>query len=53
MLDTENIDISIPFLLPRFSLRGRLVRLQGLNNEILIQHVYPDSIAKSLSELLA
>lgn len=53
MIDVENIDISIPFLLPKFSLRGRLVRLQALNNEILTQHDYPDPIAKVLSELLA
>ena len=51
--DTENIDLSIPFLLPQFSLRGRLVRLHELNNEILNQHVYPDPVAKVLAELLA
>lgn len=51
--NNENIDISIPFLLPLFSLRGRLVRLQALNDEILNQHAYPDPIAKVLTELLA
>lgn len=53
MLDNENIDIIVPFLLPKFSLRGRLVRLQGLNDEILSQHNYPDPVAKVLTELLA
>ena len=53
MQHDENIDLSIPFLLPRFSLRGRLVRLQTLNNEILGQHDYPDPVGKVLSELLA
>src|SRR5437870_2622756 len=52
-LDAENIDLSIPFLLPQYSLRGRLVRLHELNNEILNQHVYPDPVAKVLAELLA
>lgn len=53
MLDDNNIDLSIPFLLPRFSLRGRLVRLQKVNDTILTQHAYPDPIAKVLVELLA
>lgn len=53
MQDDDIIDCSIPFLLPRFSLRGRLVRLQTLNKEILGQHPYPDPVAKVLAELLA
>src|SRR5204863_771248 len=53
MLDDENTDLSVPFLLPQFSMRGRLVRLQKTNDEILNQHTYPDSIAKVLAELLA
>ena len=52
MTNDKNINLSIPFLLPRFSLRGRLVRLSNLNDEILGQHRYPDSIAKVLAELL-
>ena len=48
-----NIDISIPFLLPRFSLRGRLVRLQDINAKILSQHSYPFPVAKALAEFLA
>lgn len=53
MRNDDNIDLSIPFLLPQFSLRGRLVRLQTINNEILSQHNYPDPVAKVLAEFLA
>jgi len=53
MVDVENQDLSVPFLLPLFSLRGRLVRLHTLNNEILSQHDYPDAIAKVMAEFLA
>lgn len=53
MVDDNNIDLSIPFLLPRFSLRGRLVRLQKVNEAILTQHAYPDPVAKVLAELLS
>lgn len=49
----DDTDLSVSFLLPLFSLRGRLVRLQTLNNEILSQHDYPASVAKVLTELLA
>jgi len=52
MIENE-IDLSVPFLLPRFSLRGRLVRLQNLNEEILSQHDYPDPTAKVFAEFLA
>lgn len=53
MQGNKNTDLSVPFLLPKFSLRGRLVRLEGINNEILSQHSYPDPVAKVLTELLA
>lgn len=53
MENDKNIDLSIPFLLPKFSLRGRLVRLQTLNHEVLSQHDYPDPVAKILAEFLA
>jgi molecular chaperone Hsp33 len=49
----NNTDISVPFLLPRLSLRGRLVRLQAVNEKILSQHDYPGGVEKVLSELLA
>jgi molecular chaperone Hsp33 len=53
MTNNKNIDLAVPFLLPRFSLRGRLVRLQSVNHEILNPHNYPDAIAKVLAELSA
>lgn len=53
MTDKTNADISIPFLLPKFSLRGRLIRLDTLNKNILSQHNYPDPVGQILSELLA
>lgn len=53
MPSNKTTDCSIPFLLPRFSLRGRLVRLEALNGEILKQHNYPDPVAKVLAEFLA
>ncbi len=53
MARRKNTDISIPFMLPRFSLRGRLVRLQNVTTTILGQHEYPLSVAQVLAELLA
>jgi molecular chaperone Hsp33 len=53
MSDKFAIDISIPFLLPSFSIRGRLVRLQGVNKTILKQHDYPYPVKKVMAELLA
>ena len=52
MLHNPLIDVSIPFMLPRFSLRGRLVRLQNVSSKILHQHAYPFPIAKILAEFL-
>lgn len=46
-------DLSVPFLLPHFSLRGRLVRLQDVSTTILEQHDYPYAVGKILAELLA
>lgn len=51
--DPHSADISVPFVLPSFSLRGRLVRLQDVNSMILSQHPYPLPVEKSLAELLA
>lgn len=45
-------DISIPFILPHFSTRGRLLRLQEVSTSILNQHNYPFPIGKVLAELL-
>jgi len=53
MLGGYNTDVSVPFMLPQFSLRGRLVRLQDVSTTILSQHTYPLPVAKVLAELLA
>lgn len=53
MLHPQDTDISVPFFLPRFSLRGRLVRLQDVTSTVLSQHDYPFPIASVLAELLA
>lgn len=47
------IDISVPFVLPFYALRGRLVRLQDVSTTIISQHDYPKPIAKILAEFLA
>ncbi len=53
MTHDENVDISIPFVLPHFSIRGRLVRLKDVSTTILNQHDYPFPVEKVLAELLA
>ncbi|OJW53357.1 MAG: hypothetical protein BGO67_01235 [Alphaproteobacteria bacterium 41-28] len=53
MSHRQETDISIPFILPLFSLRGRLVRLKDVSTTILNQHNYPFPIEKVLAELLA
>lgn len=53
MITNNSLDISIPFILPLYSLRGRLVRLQDVSTTIISQHDYPAPIAKILAEFLA
>jgi len=53
MSDNPLTDLSIPFLLPSFSLKGRLVRLEDVSTSIIKQHEYPPPIEKVLAELLA
>lgn len=53
MLPHQNTDISTPFMLSHFPLRGRLVRLQEVTTTILSQHAYPFPVAKVLADLLA
>ncbi|MBS0271127.1 MAG: Hsp33 family molecular chaperone HslO [Proteobacteria bacterium] len=50
---SQATDLSVPFLLPHLSLRGRLVRLQNVSTTIIGQHDYPYAVAKILAELLA
>ncbi len=53
MSHPPHTDISIPFILPLFSLRGRLVRLKDVSTTVLSQHDYPFPVEKVLAELLA
>lgn len=53
MTALDEIDVSVPFILPLYSLRGRLVRLQNVSTTIISQHDYPVPIAKTLAEFLA
>ncbi len=53
MSNSKMTDISLPFLLPSLSLRGRLVRLQDVSSKILHQHAYALPLEKILSDLLA
>ncbi|MEM7022656.1 MAG: Hsp33 family molecular chaperone HslO [Pseudomonadota bacterium] len=45
-------DLLRPFQLERSSLRGRLVRLGGVLNQILTRHDYPEPVGHLLGELL-
>lgn len=53
MTSETNTDISIPFVLPEINLRGRLSRLEHVNEVVLKQHDYPENLEQILSELLA
>jgi len=46
-------DLIQPYQLDRFALRGRLVRLGALADEILTRHDYPGPVATLLGETLA
>jgi len=48
----DNLDVAVGFTLPRRSVRGRLVRLGPLLDEVLAAHAYPAPIARTLSEAL-
>ncbi len=49
----ERDDVIQPYQLDRFALRGRLVRLGALADEILTRHDYPAPVATLLGETLA
>ncbi len=49
----ERDDLIQPYQLDRFALRGRLVRLGALADEILTRHDYPAPVAMLLGETLA
>ena len=46
-------DLVQPFQIEPFALRGRLVRLGPLIDEILTRHAYPDAVAVMLGEAIA
>jgi molecular chaperone Hsp33 len=46
-------DLVQPFQIEPFALRGRLVRLGPLIDEILTRHAYPDPVAEMLGEAIA
>lgn len=46
-------DLSVPFILPKISLRGNLVRLSEVSTRILDQHEYPPVVATLLADFLA
>jgi molecular chaperone Hsp33 len=47
-----NLDVAVGFTIPKRSVRGRLVRLGPLLDEVLAAHAYPAPIARILSEAL-
>ena len=46
-------DFSLPFVIDQSRLRGRLVRLPGLVDDLLRRHDYPAAVERQLAELLA
>jgi molecular chaperone Hsp33 len=53
MKPENQVDLSIPFLLPDFSMRGNLVRLSTVSTQILTKHTYPPNVENILCDLLA
>ena len=49
---TSSADTALSFMIPGRSLRGRLVRLDGVLNDVLSAHAYPPVIEKMVAEAL-
>jgi len=49
---TSSADTALGFMIPGRSLRGRLVRLDGVLNDVLSAHAYPPVIEKLVAEAL-
>jgi molecular chaperone Hsp33 len=49
---TGGADTALSFMIPGRSLRGRLVRLDGVLNDVLSAHAYPPVIEKLVAEAL-
>lgn len=45
-------DIVLPFLINDTHLRGKVVRLSGVLNEILSKHAYPEPVSRLLGEMV-
>lgn len=53
LLSESESDIIQPFQIEGLEVRGRLVRLSGVADEILTRHDYPEPVAKQLAEMMA
>ncbi|MEB3701902.1 Hsp33 family molecular chaperone HslO [Candidatus Bealeia paramacronuclearis] len=52
MSHPENLDLSLGFVLEKSHIRGRLVRLHHVVNNIISKHAYPYKIGHLLAELI-
>lgn len=48
----RDVDMGLGFLIPGRSLRGRLVRLDGVLNDVLSAHTYPPVVERLVAEAL-
>lgn len=53
LVTDSDSDIIQPFQIEGLDVRGRLVRLSAVADEILTRHDYPDAVAKQLAEMMA
>lgn len=53
LASNSDSDIIQPFQIEGQEVRGRLVRLGAVADEILTRHDYPDAVAKQLAEMMA
>src|SRR5258708_16671427 len=53
LISESESDIIQPFEIEGLEVRGRLVRLSAVADEILTRHDYPDAVAKQLAEMMA
>jgi molecular chaperone Hsp33 len=53
LISESESDIIQPFEIEGLEVRGRLVRLSTVADEILTRHDYPDAVAKQLAEMMA
>src|SRR5689334_17939162 len=53
LISDSDSDIIQPFQIEGMEVRGRLVRLNAVADEILQRHDYPDAVAQQLAEMMA